>query len=355
MSTIHWPRILKNPYDEKQHMFIFRGVEYSVLFMDIFYAVVVIIGLVAFETVASIDNAIINADILSTMKAWARRWFLTWGLIIAVFGVRGILPWAIIWASAPSLGPIGALTATFSGDEAAALAMEHSAPFLLLAGGVFMVFLFLHWFMAEQKNCIVPGELAFSRTGPWFYAVAALVLLALVYFAVQINPFLAIAAVAGSAIFFVMQGFRLFADAKTLELEKGTGDPESASHKSQISKLMLLEVIDATFSIDGVVGAFAFTMSVPLILIGNGIGALVVRELTIRNIDSIRKYAYLKNGAMYSILCLGLIMCSEGFGVELPIWIAPIITVTIVSVFFILSLRRIRRHDYGTCPVPRKE
>ena len=66
--------------------------------MDILYAVVVIIGLVAFETVASIDNAIISADILSTMKAWARRWFLTWGLIIAVFGVRGLLPWAIIWA-----------------------------------------------------------------------------------------------------------------------------------------------------------------------------------------------------------------------------------------------------------------
>ncbi|MEA5036749.1 MAG: DUF475 domain-containing protein [Methanocorpusculum sp.] len=323
--------------------------------MDILYAVVVIIGLVAFETVASIDNAIINADILSTMKAWARRWFLTWGLIIAVFGVRGLLPWAIIWASAPSLGPIGALTATFSGDETAALAIEHSAPFLLLAGGVFMIFLFLHWFMVEQKNCIVPGELAFSRTGPWFYAAAAIILLALVYFTVQINPFLAVAAVAGSAIFFIMQGFRLFADAKSLELEKGTVDPNETGHKSEISKLMLLEVIDATFSIDGVVGAFAFTMSVPLILIGNGIGALVVRELTIRNVDSIRKYAYLKNGAMYSIFCLGIVMCSEGFGLELPIWLAPLLTVSIVSVFFWLSLRRIKRHDYGACPAPRKE
>ena len=67
--------------------------------MDILYAVIVVVGLVVFETIASIDNAIINADILSTMSAWAKRWFLTWGLIIAVFGVRGILPWLIIWFS----------------------------------------------------------------------------------------------------------------------------------------------------------------------------------------------------------------------------------------------------------------
>ena len=237
--------------------------------MDILYAVIVVVGLVVFETIASIDNAIINADILSTMSAWAKRWFLTWGLIIAVFGVRGILPWLIIWFSTPSLGPIGALTATFSDDATAAAAIEASAPFLLLAGGMFMVLLFLHWLMAEQKNCIVPGELALSKQGPWFYAVAAILLLVIVYFAVQINPFLGVAAVAGFAIYFVMMGFRLFADKKSAELEKGSSDPKAAKH-SDLSKLVLLEVIDASFSIDGVVGAFAFTMSVPLILIGNG-------------------------------------------------------------------------------------
>ncbi|HJK48453.1 MAG TPA: DUF475 domain-containing protein, partial [Methanocorpusculum sp.] len=155
--------------------------------MEIAYAVLVIVGLVAFETVASIDNAIINADILSTMKAWARRWFLTWGIIIAVFGIRGVLPWLIIWFSTPSLGPIGALTATFSDDATAAAAIEASAPFLLLAGGIFMIFLFLHWLMAEEKNCIVPGERAMSRQGPWFYAVAAVVLFLICYAAAQIN------------------------------------------------------------------------------------------------------------------------------------------------------------------------
>ncbi|MDR0980663.1 MAG: DUF475 domain-containing protein [Methanocalculaceae archaeon] len=316
--------------------------------MEIAYAVLVVVGLVAFETVASIDNAIINADILSTMKAWARRWFLTWGIIIAVFGIRGVLPWLIIWFSTPSLGPIGALTATFSDDATASMAIEQSAPFLLLAGGIFMIFLFLHWWMAEEKNCIVPGERVISRQGPWFYAVAAIILFLICYAAAQINALLAVAAVGGSAIFFIMQGFRLFADKKSAELEAGT------SNKSDISKLMLLEVIDATFSIDGVIGAFAFTMSVPLILIGNGIGAVVVRELTVRNIDNIRKYAYLKNGAMYSICTLGLIMCGEGFGLHIPIWLAPLLTIGIVATFFWLSLRRIKKGDFGVCQIPRE-
>ena len=315
--------------------------------MEIAYAILTVVGLVAFETVASIDNAIINADILSTMKAWARRWFLTWGIIVAVFGIRGVLPWLIIWFSTPSLGPVGALTATFSDDATASAAIEQSAPFLLLAGGVFMIFLFLHWMMAEEKNCIVPGERAMSRHGPWFYAVAALILFGVCYAAAQISALLAVAAVGGSAIFFVMQGFRLYADVKSAELESGS------SNKSDLSKLMLLEVIDATFSIDGVIGAFAFTMSVPLILIGNGIGAVVVRELTVRNIDNIRKYAYLKNGAMYSICTLGLIMCAEGFGLHVPIWFAPILTIGIVSVFFWLSLQKIKQNDFGVCKVPR--
>ena len=83
------------------------------------------------------------------------------------------------------------------------------------------------------------------------------------------------------------------------------------------SKVFYLEVLDASFSIDGVIGAFAFTLSIPLILIGNGIGAFVVREVTVRGIDWISKYAYLKNGAMYSIGILGAIMTLESFGVEI--------------------------------------
>ena len=112
-----------------------------------------------------------------------------------------------------------------------------------------------------------------------------------------------------------------------------------------MGKILYLEVIDTTFSIDGIVGAFAFTLSVPLILIGNGIGAIVVRQLTYYGVQRIKKYAYLKNGAMYSILVLGIVMLAHGFGFYVPEWISPLATFLIVGYFFLKSLLKVRRTE----------
>src|SRR5512133_1873855 len=126
--------------------------------MDILSITLIIAGLVLFETITSIDNAIINAEVLSTMSERAKRWFLTWGLLIAVFGIRGLLPWLIVWLSTPALGPIGALTATFSSDPLVIAAIEQSAPMLLIGGGTFLILLFFHWLFLEDKNFGVRGE-----------------------------------------------------------------------------------------------------------------------------------------------------------------------------------------------------
>src|ERR1700750_490391 len=109
--------------------------------MDILAILLTIAGLALFETVSSIDNAVINAEVLSRMGEKATQWFLWWGLLISVFLVRGLLPWAIVWAAIPGLGPIGALTATFSNDPHIHEAIESAAPILLVAGGVFLLFL----------------------------------------------------------------------------------------------------------------------------------------------------------------------------------------------------------------------
>src|SRR3989344_4466446 len=103
--------------------------------MDLLTAVLIIGGLVLFESVSSIDNAVINAEVLSTMSQRMRRWFLTWGLFFAVFLLRGVLPLMIVWAVNPSIGPIGAFTAAFSSDLAVKEAVERSAPILLIGGG----------------------------------------------------------------------------------------------------------------------------------------------------------------------------------------------------------------------------
>jgi hypothetical protein len=136
--------------------------------------------------------------------------------------------------------------------------------------------------------------------------------------------------VVGSTAFFIVHGFKQNAELREKELMGDTS-------MSDWSKILYLEVIDATFSIDGVIGAFAFTMSVPLIIIGNGIGAFVVRELTIRNIDTVKRLIYLKNGAMYSIFFLGIIMVLDSFGAHIPNWVSPIATISIVGYFFYKS------------------
>lgn len=284
-----------------------------------------------FEIISSIDNAIINAEVLGTMQAKARRWFLFYGLLFAVFIMRGLLPWAIVWATSPALGPLGALTAAFSNDPSVHKSIEASSPILLTGGGVFLIFLFFNWLFMEPKNYGLRGERFFHKQGVWFYAVVSILLAGIVYASLQINQMMAFSAVLGSTAFFITHGFRQNAELAEKSLIN--------KNMSDLSKIFYLEVIDATFSIDGVLGAFAFTLSVPLILLGNGIGALVLRQLTISNIDRIKKYRYLKNGAMYSILGLGSIMLFDAFGIHIPEWLSPVLTAAVVGWFFIKSRR----------------
>jgi hypothetical protein len=308
--------------------------------METTTAILTIAGLVLFETVTSLDNAIINAEVLSTMAAWARRWFLTWGLVIAVFGVRLLLPWLIVWMSTPSLGPWGALTATFSSDPMVAAAIEESAPILLIGGGTFLIFLFFHWLFLEEKHFGLRGERYIQRKGVWFFAVVSGLLAAIVWFALERDPLMAFGAVIGSTGFFIVHGFRQNAQDQEERMLSGT--------MSDWSKIFYLEVIDATFSIDSVIGAFAFTLSVPLIMIGCGLGAIIVRELTVRNIENIRKFVYLKNGAMYSIFCLGIIMVADSYGLNIPTWLSPVITFGIVGYFFYRSVLVARALEQGS-------
>lgn len=291
----------------------------------------IILGLCLFESISSVDNAIINAEVLSGMGEKARRWFLCWGILFAVFVVRGLLPWLIVWFTTPQLGFWGALTAAFSGDARALAAVEESSPVLLIGGGVFLVFLFFHWLFLEEKRYGLGVEEFFYANGLWFYSVVSVLLCAIVWFALKGNHMMAFGAVVGSTAFFITHGFKNSAERKEEDLLR--------SQASDFSKILYLEVIDTTFSIDGILGAFAFTMSVPLILLGNGLGAVVVRNLTKGNIERVKKYVYLKNGAMYSVLFLGLFMVLKSFGIHIPEWASPAVTFGVIAYFFLKSRR----------------
>lgn len=302
--------------------------------------IIILIGLVLFEVISSVDNAVINADVLRTMSERARRWFLLWGILIAVFLVRGILPTLIVWIAAPSLGFWGAFSASFSGDAHVLELVEKAKPILLIGGGMYLVLLFLHWLFEEGKEYAFFLERFVHRQAVWFYTFASVLLVVIAWFAI-LNPLLIFAALVGSTAFFLTSGFKRSAEEQEKKLLSG-------SRASDISKLLYLEVLDATFSIDGVIGAFAFTTSVPLILLGNGIGAFVVRYITIKGVNTVKKFRYLKNGAMYAVGILGVVMVLESFGREIAFWVAPLNTALIIATFFFLSWRALRAQAAGS-------
>ena len=293
------------------------------------------LGLCVFEVVSSFDNAVVNADILATVTPRWRKWFFVWGIFFAVFVVRGLLPWAIVWMSHPAIGPWGALTASFSHDARIQHALAESSPLLLVGGGIFLIFLFFHWLFLEEKEFGLSMERYLTDQGVWFFAVVSLILTFVIWEALKVNPMMAFTASVGSSVFFITHGFKEHAAGAEKKMK-------SQSHLSDISKLVYLEILDTTFSIDGVIGAFAFTMSVPIIILGNGLGAIIVRELTIKGVDHIKNYKYLKNGAMYSIFFLGVIMLFDSFGMEVPYYIAPVITFVTIGYFFFKSLAAAR-------------
>ncbi|MDD5464161.1 MAG: DUF475 domain-containing protein [Candidatus Moranbacteria bacterium] len=301
-----------------------------------FSAIVVIFGLIIFEVVSSIDNAIVNAHVLKTLPQKYRKFFLLWGMILAVFVVRGVLPFLIVWMVNPALSLGELWKFTFSNDPMITEYVEKSKPLLLLGGGIYLFLVALSWLFLEEKKYAFLVEHFIHKRSAWFYAISSIFITVIIYLALKINPMLALSASIGSTMFFITDGFKKNAEEKEKELVSKT------STMSAWSKLLYLEVLDASFSIDGVIGAFAFTISVPLILIGNGIGAFVVREFTIRVMDVITKYAYLKNGAMYSIGMLGMIMVLESLGQHYPFWFAPLNTVLFLGIFLYLSHRELQ-------------
>lgn len=301
-------------------------------------AVIIVVGLIVFEVVNSVDNAIVNAHVLQGMSERMRRWFLVWGMFIAVFLIRGILPFLIVYLTVPGV-PIGEMLESFLGrNDLAKNAIEESAYILLMGGGMFLLLLYFHWLFLEKKEpYFVTDKFVKEKHGVWFFAIASLLLFLLLWLS-RDRPLAMLAAATGNAVFFILYGFRQLAEKEEKEIEKSGSD---------ISKLMFLELLDASFSIDGVLGSFAFTVNIFLILIGNGIGAIVVRQLTIYGVERVAKYRWLKNGAMTSIGILGIVMIFESFNVHVPDYLPTLVTIAIVGTAFYSSHRHLKKVENG--------
>lgn len=297
-----------------------------------FEIITALIGLIVFEIVNSVDNAIVNAHVLKTMSLEWRRRFLVWGMFSSVFLVRFLAPLAIIWISVPFI-PFEELMGSFAGSSDIGMhAVEANKHLILMFGGVFLMYLYFHWLFLEKKQPLFIERFVKEGHGVWFFAFAAAILVALMYFA-RHDPMLMIAAAMGSTVFFIVYGFKEKAEQEEKNIVKG-------GKKSDASKFLYLEALDATFSLDGVIGAFAFTTNLLMIVVGIGIGAIVVRQLTISGIQYVANYKLLKNGAMTSIGFLGVFMAVESFHIELPFYLPTLVTVGLLGLALYMSMKK---------------
>ncbi|MCX7882521.1 MAG: DUF475 domain-containing protein [Brevinematales bacterium] len=295
-------------------------------------------GLFLFELVASIDNVIINADVLSPLSKKAKRWFMVWGLFFAVFFIRGLVPWFILHMSTPALPFWEIVDFALSHDPMVEKHFAQAKPLLMSLGGTFLLLVFFHWLFLEEKNPTFAYEKFFQQRGIWFFVVAASIVVGIIVGSYRLNISLALGSIIGSNLFFFVHGFKTTAEQKEKDLR----------HQSSVemSKLVYLLVIDMANSIDSVFGAFAFTFSLLVIFFVNGFGALIIHHLTFTNIRRVRRYRFLKHGAMYATLLLGSIMLLKAFSVHVPEWIIPLGSCGVIAVFFFLSLanKKSRRH-----------
>jgi len=291
------------------------------------------------EVSLSFDNAVVNATVLRGMDEKWRRAFLTWGMVIAVFGMRVVFPVAIV-AIAGSMGPIEALTMALT-DEAGYSALIQSAHHQIAAfGGAFLLMVFLKFFVDQNKehHWIPLLEKPLLQVGRMEAIEIALTLLVIVvsssFFAdIQHSAEFVSAGVWGLVAYIVADGL-----GGLLGGESGEGGQVAA--KTGAAGFLYLELLDASFSFDGVIGAFALTTSLPIIAIGLGIGAMFVRAFTIMLVDkgTLTAYRFLEHGAFWAIGALAGVMF-VGVHMHIPEVFTGLAGALIIGLSFWSSLR----------------
>ncbi|MTH35653.1 DUF475 domain-containing protein [Paracoccus limosus] len=324
------------------------GWEYTGSGQGILSFVMIAAVLAVLEISLSFDNAIVNAQILKQMTPkWQRR-FLTWGILIAVFGMRVLFPLLVVVIAA-RLGPVEALrlAATRPQDYAEIIHRAH----LPIAGfgGAFLMLVALNYFFDQGKDVdwIKWIEEALRKLGEIRGIEIGLVLLCMMiilrFLPDQSDPAFAISAIWGILAY-------LGVDALGHVLDRWGGAPSQGDlARAGLGAFLYLEILDASFSFDGVIGAFALTQNLFLIAIGLGIGAMYVRSMTVMLVDkgTLAQFRYLEHGAFWSILTLSILMFVQTLR-PVPEYVTGLLGACFIAVAFVNSLSWRRRHPDKT-------
>ncbi|MGA4544762.1 DUF475 domain-containing protein [Uniformispora flossi] len=328
------------------------------------FGVVLILSIL--EISLSFDNAVVNATILKKMNAFWQKIFLTVGVLIAVFGMRLVFPLAIVSLTA-SLNPMDVIDLAFHENKMIdgltyADYLHDAHPAIAAFGGIFLLMIFLDFMLDDREhNWIAPVERFTARLGKFEVLSTLIALVGLVLAAQHLAPegkegtvmvagvlgLIAYLGVGGLSDYFESHG--VGADDDEDEAEEGAKSGSAkplvlASGKAAFFMFLYLEVLDASFSFDGVVGAFAITQDLLWITLGLGIGAMYIRSLTVYLVrqGTLDDYVYLEHGAHYAIGALaGILVFSIKW--EVPEIVTGLVGVGFIGIALISSIMRNRR------------
>ena len=330
--------------------------------------------LAVLEISLSFDNAVVNATVLVRLNPFWQKIFLTVGVAIAVFGMRLVFPLLIVGITA-KLSPVHAVHLALQKGSAKTpgtygYLLHEAHPAIAAFGGVFLLLLFLDFVLEERELTWLSWiERPLARLGKLDQLSVTLTLVTLVVFAYTITPdrkvsTVLVSGVLGMATYLVVNALGEFFDTdeeaeEEVEETMSSGRPprvKQAAGKAAFFLFIYLEVLDASFSFDGVVGAFAITSDPIIIAIGLGVGAMFIRSLTVFLVrkGTLGEYVYLEHGALWAIGALAVILLFT-IRYEVPEVVTGLIGVGFIGAALASSVarnRRLERLAQEPAPVP---
>lgn len=287
-------------------------------------ALFTVIILTLLEITFSADNAVVNSKVLVTLSPFWQRMFMTVGIGLAVFVVRFFVPLLIVGITAhASISSVVSLA--LNEPHKYAEFLHQAAPAINAFGGSFLLLIALSYFIDyEKKTHWLPWlEEKLGKLGKFDNVTTLIMLLASIGLYLTVSPEHHAAALLAAICAMALHA--------ALELVDAIFEQQGRAHLAKKVKtgvagfvgFMYLQVLDASFSLDGVIGAFALTSSVFLIMAGLGAGAVWVRAMTVHLVrtQALNKYVYLEHGAHWAIAFLGAIMWLKLYHVEPPEWL----------------------------------
>ncbi len=297
--------------------------------------IVAVLGIL--EVSLSFDNAVVNATVLRDMSSFWRKMFITWGILIAVFGMRLIFPFLLVGITA-KLGPIHALSLALNQPEEYKRILTDAQPVISAFGGSFLAMVGLKFFLDAEKDnhWIGPLEKFLKNMGKVEAAEIGIVLFVLYIVSGCLESSDQFRFIIGGIFGLITY---LLVDGVGAVMESTEESVTGKQVKTGLALFIYLETLDASFSFDGVIGAFALSNNPFIIAIGLGVGAMFVRSLTVMLVEkgTLASYKYLEHGAFYAIIVLAGIMFVTVFR-HIPEVISGCLGAGIIGISFVSSL-----------------